>query len=68
MSRQVDPRTEGHPDYGLIEGPEPDQLAVRLPPLQLGVAAKIGFWALRVFVLLITALVVYVFVVGLRGN
>ncbi|HEY6430801.1 MAG TPA: hypothetical protein VIZ17_02370 [Acetobacteraceae bacterium] len=67
-----DPRPEDHPDPGLIEGLEPDQLVATssrpLPPRQLSAAAKIGFWTLRGFVLLITALVVYSFVVSLRGH
>ncbi len=72
MNHQVDPRPEDHPDSELIEGLEPDQLVATssrpLPPRRLSVAAKIGFWSLRGFVLLITALVVYIFVVGLRGH
>lgn len=62
---------EGHPDSELIDGLEPDQLVVAssqpLPLLRLSRTWKVFLWVLRIFVLLISALVIYVFVVGLRG-
>jgi hypothetical protein len=65
-------RPEGHSDSELIEGLEPDQLVVTssmpLPLLQLSRTWRIAFLALRVFVLLITALVVYTFVVSLPAG
>lgn len=61
---------EGHPDSELIEGLEPDQLVATsskpLSILRLSLTWKVFFWVLRVFVLVISALVIYVFVVGLR--
>lgn len=65
-------RPEGHPDSELIESLEPDQLvatsSIPFPLLRLSRAWRIAFWTLRIFVLLIAALVVYVFVVGLHGG
>jgi hypothetical protein len=64
-------RLDAHPDAELIDGLEPDQLVVAasrpLPPMVLGRAGQIAFWALRLFVLLIGALVVYSFVRSLVG-
>lgn len=64
-------RPEGHPDSELIEGLEPDQLVVTssmpLPLLRLSRTWKAFFWVLRGFVLLISGLVIYVFVVSLGG-
>lgn len=63
----------GEPDEDLIEALEPDQLvsAMDLPvprrPLSRAVSAAL--WALRVFLVLVTALVVYAFVAGVaRGT
>ena len=68
MSMQADHRPEGHVDAELIAGLEPDQLvaATSLPlgRLHLGRGARIGLWVLRIFVLLISAAVIYTFVVG----
>lgn len=70
MHRHDNHRPEGHLDSELIEGLEPDQLietsSVPLPLLQLSHPWRIALWALRVFALLITTLVVYTFVAKLR--
>ena len=62
----------GEPDEDLIEALEPDQLvsAMDLPVARrrLSRAMSAGLWALRVFLVLVSALVVYAFVSGvLRG-
>ena len=62
----------GEPDEDLIEALEPDQLvsAMDLPVARrrLSSAMSAGLWALRVFLVLVSALVVYAFVSGvLRG-
>jgi len=63
--------TEAHADDELIEGLEPDQLVATmstpLPRMKLSRGWVAFFWALRIFVLLLTAMVVAVFVVGLRS-
>lgn len=64
---------EGEPDEDLIDGLEPDQLDgamnAPLPLRHLGVWARAGLWALRVFVLGVTALVAYAFAVSIvRGG
>lgn len=63
-------RTEAHADDELIEGLEPDQLVANmstpLPRMQLSRGWTVFFWALRLFVLLLTVMVVAVFVTGLR--
>jgi len=60
---------EGEPDEDLVEALEPDQLVFakghRLPQRRLGGWAQAGLWALRLFVLGTSALVVYTFVVSL---
>jgi hypothetical protein len=60
---------EGEPDEDLIEALEPDQLVYakdrRLPRRRLGARAEAGLWALRLFVLAMTAMVVYVFIASL---
>ena len=60
---------EGEPDEDLVEALEPDQLVyardLRLPQRALGGWAQAGLWALRLFVLATTALVIYTFVVSL---
>lgn len=60
---------EGEPDEDLVEALEPDQLVYardrRLPQRALGGWAQVGLWALRLFVLATTALVVYTFVASL---
>lgn len=64
-------RPQPHPEAELIDGLEPDQLvasaAQKLPLMVIGRAGRIGLWVLRVFVLLISVLVVYTFVVSLSG-
>lgn len=61
---------EGHLEEELIEGLEPDQLfavaSKPLPRFRLSRTAEIALWGLRVFVLLIAALVIYAFVLKLR--
>ncbi|HEX4214613.1 MAG TPA: hypothetical protein VIA06_14950 [Candidatus Dormibacteraeota bacterium] len=64
---------EGEPDEDLIDALEPDQLDdamnAPLPRRRLGPWARAGLWALRVFVLGVTALVAYAFVVSIvRGG
>ena len=62
---------EGEPDEDLIEGLEPDQLVVEmhraLGRRRLGPLAEAGLWVLRVFVLVMAALVVFTFIAGLRS-
>lgn len=57
---------EGEPEEDLIAGLEPDQLvdAMERPlsPAQLSRIAVAGLWALRIFVLAVTALVAIAFV------
>ncbi len=63
-------RAYGHPDDELVRALEPDQIvAVASQPLPRYVLSRtenVALWALRVFVLIITALVVYTFVISLR--
>ena len=58
----------GEPEEDLIESLEPDQLVVEMDrPVsrrQLGGYAVAGLWALRVFLLTITGMVIYAFVEG----
>ena len=53
-------------EAALIEGLEPDQLAAvaarPVPPAQLGPRVRLALWALRIFVLVIGAMVIYTFV------
>jgi hypothetical protein len=62
---------EPHPDAELIEGLEPDQTVASaskpLARMPLGPVGKTGLWVLRIFVLIVTAMVVYTFVVSLPG-
>lgn len=57
------------PDQNLPNYLEADQLAAEtdrpLPPARLSRRAMAGLWALRVFVVLAGAMVIYVFVAGL---
>jgi hypothetical protein len=66
----LDKLSHGHPDAELVMALEPDQLVAEssrpLPRYVLGRAATAGLWALRAFVLVITALVVYTFIRSLR--
>jgi Mn2+/Fe2+ NRAMP family transporter len=65
----IDRLSHGHPDDELVQALEPDQLvaatSMPLPRYQLSRAANVGLWFLRIFVLLMTALVVYTFVKAL---
>jgi hypothetical protein len=67
---EVQKLSDGHPDDELLFALEPDQLVAAssrpLPRYILGRAATLALWALRGFVLIITALVVYTFVRSLR--
>ena len=69
MSHEAEYRPEGHHESQLVESLEPDQLvaavAKPLPRLQLSRFVLIALWAVRLFVLLISVLVVYTFVVKL---
>jgi hypothetical protein len=65
----IDRLSHGHPDEELIQALEPDQLVSAtskpLPRYQLNQIANVALWLLRIFVLLMTALVVYAFVKAL---
>jgi hypothetical protein len=65
----TDRLSHGHPDDELIQGLEPDQLVAAtskpLPRYQLSHTANVALWFLRIFVLVITALVIYTFVKAL---
>ena len=71
MTLQDDPtvRSQGHPDHELIDGLEPDQtVAAAARPFgryQAGHGVTALLWAVRVFVLLIAAMVVYTFIVSI---
>jgi hypothetical protein len=58
----------GEPEEDLIESLEPDQLVVEMDkPVsrrQLSGLTTTGLWALRIFLLTITAMVIYAFVAG----
>jgi hypothetical protein len=60
MHTNVGYQPEGHQDAELIEALEPDQLVATaskpFPLLRMGALARAGLWALRIFVLLITAI------------
>jgi hypothetical protein len=62
-------RTEAHEDDELIEGLEPDQIVAAssrpLPRMHLTPGWRFAFWALRLFVLGIAALVIDVFIASL---
>jgi hypothetical protein len=63
---------EGEPDEDLIEALEPDQLVdameAKLPRRRLGGWTQVGLWALRLFVLTMTGLVIYTFAAGLGAH
>lgn len=65
----IDRLSQGHPDDELIQALEPDQLVAAtskpLPRYQLSHTANMALWLLRIFVLLMTALVIYTFVKAL---
>lgn len=66
---QLEKLSHGHPDDELIHALEPDQVVAvasrPLPCYQLSSAGNAALWLLRIFVLLITALVVYTFIIAL---
>jgi hypothetical protein len=69
MQHEAEYRPEGDRESQLIESLEPDQLvaavAKPLPRLQLSRTVRIALWAVRIFVLIISVLVVYTFIVQL---
>ena len=69
MPHETEYRHEGHYETQLIQSLEPDQLvaavAKPLPRLQLSRSVVITLWAVRIFVLIISVLVVYTFIVQL---
>jgi hypothetical protein len=72
MAREIQYQPEGHQESELIDSLEPDQLVMAvakpLPRLQLSRPVRIALWAVRIFVLIITVLVVYTFVVKLMSK
>ena len=69
MPNETEYRPEGHYETQLIQSLEPDQLvaavAKPIPRLQLRRSVVIALWAVRLFVLLISVLVVYTFIMKL---
>ena len=69
MQHEAEYRPEGDRESQLIQSLEPDQLvaavAKPLPRLQLSRTVRIALWAVRIFVLIISVLVVYTFIVQL---
>jgi len=69
MPHEIEYRPEGHHESQLIESLEPDQLvaavAKPLPRLRLSRPVRIALWAIRIFVVIISVLVVYTFIVQL---
>ncbi len=63
---------QGEPDEDLIEGLEPDQLVSAMyrpvPRRRLQPRVVAALWALRVFLLVVTAAVVYAFIAGVAGG
>ena len=64
-----DRMSHGHPDDELIHALEPDQVVAAasrpLPRYRLSSAGNVALWLLRIFVLIITALVAYTFILAL---
>lgn len=62
-------RADGHDDHELVAALEPDQTVAAssrpFPRYRMSRAANAAFWAVRVFVLLIAAMVVYTFFASL---
>jgi hypothetical protein len=63
----------GEPDEDLIESLEPDQLVRAVdqpvPRRRLSRAGRVGLWGLRLWLLVVTGMVIYVFAVGvIRGG
>jgi len=69
MQHEAEYRPEGYHESQLIESLEPDQLvaavAKPLSRLRLSRPVRIALWAVRVFVLTISLLVIYTFIVQL---
>jgi len=69
-SEERDPRRSGRVDDELIMHLERDQLVAEtsrpLPRAALGPGATAAVWALRVFVVLVSAMVIYTFIDQLR--
>jgi hypothetical protein len=67
--QSIDRLSHGHPDEELIQALEPDQLVSQtskpLPRYSLSKVANAALWLLRIFLLLMTTLVVYTFVKAL---
>lgn len=65
-------RTNGHPDDRLVFALEPDQTVAEasrpLPRCTIDRATAIVLWSVRIFVLIITLMVVYTFVVSLGSK
>ena len=72
MTREFKYQPEAHNESELIDALEPDQLvaavAKPLPRLRLSRPVRIALWAVRIFVVIITVLVVYTFVEKLISN
>ena len=66
---RLDRFANGHPDDELIHALEPDQVVAAasrpLPRYRMSLAGNLALWLLRVFVLLMTVLVVYTFIIAL---
>jgi len=66
---KIEYQPEGHRESELIDSLEPDQLVMAvakpLPRLRLSRPLRMALWAVRIFVLIITVLVIYTFVVKL---
>ncbi len=64
------PRSQAGPDQELVMFLERDQFvadtSVPVPPAALGWRARAGLWALRVFVIVISAMVIATFIAELR--
>ena len=62
-------RSFGHPEHELVAGLEPDQTVAAasrpFPRYRLSPAANVALWGVRVFVLLITLMVIYTFFAAL---
>ena len=63
-------RSYGHPEDELVRALEPDQIVAAasqpLPRYSLSRNGQLLLWGLRIFVMIITLLVVYTFVISLR--
>lgn len=63
-------KPEAHPEAELVSALEPDQLTavsdLPLPPARVTRSLRFALFALRIFSLLITVIVVYVFIFQIR--